>query len=187
MRDGLLGLISHVREAKSLAPNLAVTGIDYQMMFLAKLFRESQHVDALIVLHAGQRLRAKPILGEEVESGAADPIVHQRVRARVSRKTCLQAFLENFIELELECVNMSDAGRAGRHPLGLFAPELQEIEIESAIRDLFRAREPFFRNGEQRKTGRQRQRFLCAGQHHIDAERVHVDLYPRKRGHGVED
>ena len=76
MRDGLLRFVAHIRQAKSLAPNLAVTGIDYQMMLLAKLPREHQHVDAFVVLDAGERFRAKPFLGEKVKSRATHPIVH---------------------------------------------------------------------------------------------------------------
>src|SRR5262250_466595 len=126
------------------------------MMFLPKFFREPQHVDALVVLHACQRLRAKPFLGEKIEAHAAHPMVHQRVRARMPSKTRLQAFFENLVELELQSVYVPDTRRAERHPLGLFLPELEEIEIESTVRNLFGARQPFFRNGEPRKPRWQR-------------------------------
>src|ERR1043166_7490700 len=138
------------------------------MMFRPKFFRKPQHVDALIVLDASERLRAKPFLREEIKSCAADPIMHQRVRARVPSEARLEAFLENLVELELQRVYVPDARRAGRHPLSLLLPELEKIEIESTVRNLFRAREPFFRNGQQRKPRWQRQRFLRAGQHHVD-------------------
>jgi hypothetical protein len=69
------------------------------MMFLPKFPCELEHVDAFIVFHAGERFRTKSFLGKEIEPGAAHPIVHQRVRARVSSETRLEAFLENFVSL----------------------------------------------------------------------------------------
>ena len=103
--------------------------------------------------------------------------MYQRVRARVSRKTRLQAFFENFAQLELQRVHVPDAGRARRHPLCLLFFELQKIEVESTVRNFFGAREPLLRNGEQRKTRRKRQRFLCASEYHVDAEHVHFDFH----------
>ena len=76
---------------------------------------------------------------------------------------------------------MSDAWRAGRHPLGLLLFELEEIEIETAVRHFLGACESLFGNGEERETRRQCERFLRAGEQHVDAERVHVDLDPRER------
>src|SRR4029077_5807782 len=102
------------------------------------------------------------------EPRAAHPIVHQRVRARVSSETRLKAFLEDFVKLGLQRVDVRDAGRAWRCPFSLIFLELQEIEIKSAIRNLFSARECFLRNGEQRKTRRQRECFLRSGEHYVD-------------------
>src|SRR5438876_12453555 len=114
------------------------------MMSLPKFPCELEHVDAFIVFHAGKRFRAKSFLGKEIKPGTANPTVHQRVRARVSSKTRLKAFLENLVKLELQCVDVCDAGRARREPLSLLVFELQEIEIKSAIRNLFSACECFF-------------------------------------------
>src|SRR5437879_13554960 len=105
--------------------------------------------------------------------------MYQRVRARVSSKTCLQTFFENFAELELQRVHVPNAGCARRYPLCLLFFELQKIEVESTVRNLFGAREPLLGNGEQRKTRRTRQRFLCASEHHVDAQRVHLDYHSR--------
>src|SRR6266481_7676971 len=146
------------------------------MMFRSQSSRELQHVDPPGVFHARQRLCAKAFLRKEIKSCTAHPIVHERIRASVTGVTRLQTFLENFVELKLERVNVSDAWGAGRHPLRLLVPELQEIEIESAIRNLLRACKRFFGDGEQRKTRRQRERFLRASKHHINAQCVHVDL-----------
>src|SRR5262245_46497980 len=146
MRNSLLCLIPHVRQAKSLAADLAVTGINHQMMFFPQLFHDLQHVDAFIVFHAGQRLRAEPFLGKKIESRTAHPIVHERIGACVTSVTRFETFLENFIELELERVNVPDARRTRRHPLRLLAPELQKIEIKSAIRNFPGACKRLFRN-----------------------------------------
>src|SRR6059036_395386 len=126
-------------------------------MFLPKFLCELEHVDALIVFHAGERFRTESFLGKEIEPGAAHPVVHQRVRASVSCKTRLKAFLENFFKLKLQSVDVRNAGRALRHPLSLLILELQEIKIKSAIRNLFSASKRFFRNGKQRKARRQGQ------------------------------
>src|SRR5206468_12715667 len=107
--------------------------------------------------------------------------MHHRVRARVSSKTRLETLVENFSKLELQSVDVRDAGRAWRYPFSLIFLELKEIEIKSTVRNLFSARECFFRNGEQRKTRRQSQSFLRAGEHHVDAKRVHFDLHSRER------
>src|SRR6266480_6075177 len=98
-------------------------------MFLPKFLCELQHVDAFIVFHAGERFRTESFLGKEIEPGAAHPIVHHRVRARVSSKTRLKAFLKNFVKLRLQRMNVRDAGRAWRYPVSLIIFELQEIEI----------------------------------------------------------
>src|SRR5947207_12878956 len=119
-------------------------------MFLPKFLCELEHVDAFIVFHAGERFRAESFLSKEIEPGAAYPIVHHCIRAGMSSKTRLKAFLENFVKLGLQRMNVRDAGRAWRYPVSLIIFELQEIEIKSAIRNLFSACECFFRNGEQR-------------------------------------
>src|SRR5439155_16520517 len=137
MRDGFLRFVSHVREPKSLASNFSVAGINHQMMFLPKFLCELEHVDAFIVFHAGERFRTKSFLGKEIEPSAAHPFVHQRVRASVSCKTRLKAFLENFSKLGLQRVDVRDAGRARRYPFSLIFLELQEIEIKSAILNFF--------------------------------------------------
>src|SRR5512133_2572588 len=136
MGNGFVRFVSHVGQAKSLAPDLAVTGINHQMMFFPQPSGEVQNVDASTVFHAGEGLGAEPFLGKKIESSAAHPIVHERIGACVTSVTRLEAFLENFIQLELERVNMSDARRARRHKLRMLALELQEIAIESAIRNL---------------------------------------------------
>src|SRR5437879_13362202 len=94
----------------------------------------------------------------------------------MSIKACVETFLEDFVELRLQRVNVRDTGGALSHPFGLLFFELEEIEIETAIRDFFGAFLCFFGNGEQRKARRKGERFLRAGQHDVDAERVHVDL-----------
>src|SRR4029077_11007786 len=128
MRNSFLSLVPHVRQTKSVPADLAVTGINHQMMFFPQSFREVQNVDAFIVFHAGERLSAKPFLGKKIESSAAHPIVHERTCACVTSVTRLKPFLENFVKLGLERVNVSDARRARRHELSLLAFELQEIE-----------------------------------------------------------
>ena len=75
---------------------------------------------------------------------------------------------------------MRDARRAWRHPLRLLFPEFEEIKIKSAVGNFFSARECPFRDGEQRETWREGQRFLRACEHHVDAKRVHVDLHSGK-------
>src|SRR5262249_57886538 len=101
MRNSLLSLVPHVRETKSLAADLAVPGINHQVMFFPQPPREVQHVDAFIVFHAGERLRAESFLCKKIESRTAHPIVHERIRARVTSVTRFEAFLENFVELAL--------------------------------------------------------------------------------------
>src|SRR5882724_4487408 len=147
------------------------------MMFLAKFSREVQYVDILVVFHASERLRSESFLSEEIEPGAAHPLVHERVRAPVSSKTCFQSFLENFVEFRLQRVYVSNTWRARRHPFSLFFLELEEIEIESAVAISFSTLKSFFRNREQRKPRGKRQRFLRAGEHYVNTERVHVDLH----------
>src|SRR5947208_9962032 len=149
-------------------------------MFLPKFLCELDHVDAFIVFHAGERFRTKSFFGEKIEPGAPHPIVHQRVRPRMSSKTGVEALIENFVKLGLQSVDVRDAGRAWRYPFSLIFLELKEIEIKSTVRNLFSARECFFRNGEQRKTRRQSQSFLRAGEHHVDAKRFHFYLHSRK-------
>ena len=129
-----------------MAADLAVTGVNHQMMFFPQPSREVQNVDAFTVFHAGERLGSETFFGKKIESSAAHPIVHERIGACVTSLTRLEAFPENFIQLELERVNMSDARRARRHKLRLLALELQEIEIKSAIRNFAGSFECFVRN-----------------------------------------
>src|SRR5262245_53244036 len=149
MRHSLFCLVSHIRQPKSLASDLAVTGINHQMMFFPQLPREVQDVDAFIVFHAGKRLRAEPFLGKKVESRTAHPLVYESICARMTSITHLKTFLENFIELGLERMNVPDAWRTRRHELSLLALKLQKIEIKSAIRYFPGVCKPPFRNGEQ--------------------------------------
>src|SRR6266566_6776723 len=149
-------------------------------MSLAKFSCELEHVDAFVVFYAGELFRTESFLGKEIELSAAHPVVHQRVRASVSSKTRLKALVENFSKLRLQRMNVRDAGRAWRYPFSLVFLELKKIEIKSAILNFFSARVCFFRNGKQRKTRRLSQSFLGAGQHHIDAKRVHLDFHGGK-------
>src|SRR6478672_7068736 len=136
MGNGFVRFVPHVRQAKSLTADLAVTGINHQMMFFPQPLRELQDVYAFAVFHAGKRLGAVTFLGKKIESGAAHPIVHERICARMTSVTHLKPFLENFVQLGLERVNVSDARRTRRHELSLLTLELQEIEIKSAIGNL---------------------------------------------------
>src|SRR6476620_9665537 len=146
MGNGFVRFVPHVRQAKSLPADLAVTGINHQMMFFPQSSREVQDVDAFTVFHAGERLGAETFLGKKIESTTAHPIVPERIGACVTSVTRLETFLENFVQLELERVNVSDARRARRHPLRLLAFELQEIEIKSAIWNFVGSFERFLRN-----------------------------------------
>src|SRR6476660_8912248 len=146
MRNSFLSLVPHVRQTKSVPADLSVTGINHQMMFFPQSSREVQNVDAFIVFHARERLSAEPFLGKKIESSAAHPIVHERICACVTSVPRLEAFLENFVQLELKRVNVSDARRSRRHPLRLLAFELEEIEIKSAIRNFAGSFERFLRN-----------------------------------------
>src|SRR4029077_6315498 len=124
MGNGFVRFVSHVRQAKSLAADLAVTGINHQMMFFTQSSREVQNVDTFIIFYAGERLSAEPFLGKKIESRTAHPIVHERVGACVPSVTRFKAFLENFIQLELERVNVPYARRTRRHVLSLLALKL---------------------------------------------------------------
>ena len=98
------------------------------------------------------------------------------IGARMTRETCLEALLKNFVQLRLQGVNVADTRGALSHPFGLLFPELEEVEIVAAVRDVFGARERLVGNREEGKAGRKGERFLRAGEHHVDAECVHVDL-----------
>ena len=135
----------------------------------------------LIVFDAGERLRSETFFGEEIEAGTFYPIVNERIGFGVASETRVQSFLENFIELGFQCEDVADARRGGRHPFGLLLFELKEIEVVAAILLFLGAGECFFGNCEQREAGWKCQRFLGAGEHDVDAERVHVDLH---RGEG---
>src|SRR5260370_10966233 len=100
MRNSFLCLVSHVREAKRLPADLAVTGINHQMMFFPQSSREVQNVDSFIVFHAGERLSAEPFLGKKIVSSSAHPIVLERIRAFVTSVLRLDAFLDNYVHLE---------------------------------------------------------------------------------------
>src|ERR1700675_3499198 len=92
-------------------------------------------------------------------------------------KARLQPFLENFLELRLKREDVPDARCARSHPFGLLFFEFKKVEVVTAIFLFLGASESFLRNGEKRETGRKRERFLRAGEHHVYAERVHVDLH----------
>ena len=100
MRDGFFGFVAHIGEAEGLALDFAVAGIDHEVMLFSKSFRECKNVEFFsIVLHAGERFRPKTFFGEEIKSGSSHPILDERVGARVSIETRIQAFLEDFVEL----------------------------------------------------------------------------------------
>lgn len=99
MRNSFLGLVAHVGEAEGFAFDFAVTAVDDQMVFGAQVAHESCDVNAAAVSDAGEGLRAEAVLGEEVEAGATDPIVDQRVGFDVALVTIRQAFSENIVEL----------------------------------------------------------------------------------------
>src|SRR2546423_739628 len=99
MSDGFFGLVTHVREAEGLAFDFAVARVDDEVMFFAKVAGEFGNVDAATVPDARQGLRSISIFGEEIEAGAADPIVDERVGAGVAFITIRQAFGEDVVEL----------------------------------------------------------------------------------------
>src|ERR1700704_1139885 len=106
--------------------------------------------------------------------------MHQSVSACMTSKARVQPLLEDLLQLRFQRVHVPNAGRARRHPFCLLLLELQKIKVKTAVRDSFCASKYFLRNGEQRKTWRQRQRLLCTREHHVDSKRVHVDLDSRE-------
>src|ERR1051325_563460 len=94
MRNSLLALIPHVRKAKGLTSDLAVTGINDQMMFFTQPSGSLQNINAPVVFHAGKRLSPKPLLGKEIEARSAHPVVYERICACVSSVTRFQTFRE---------------------------------------------------------------------------------------------
>src|SRR5690349_17028112 len=112
MRNGFVRFVAHIGQAKSLPADLPVTGINHQMMFFAQPSRQVENVDSFTIFHAGERLGAESFLGKKIESSAAHPVVHEPICARVTSVTGLEAFIENFVQLELEGVNVPDTWRA---------------------------------------------------------------------------
>ncbi len=56
MRNCFFGFVAHVGEAEGLASDLAVAGVDDEVMFFAKLLRQLENIDAAIVFYARERL-----------------------------------------------------------------------------------------------------------------------------------
>src|SRR5438270_7116341 len=82
---------------------------------------------------------------------------------------------------------MPDAGRARGHEFGLLFFKFEKTEIIAAIFLFFGASERFFGNAKKRKTWRKGERFLCPGEHDVNAERVHRDRECGERRDGVKD
>ena len=87
MRNRFLGFVAHVGEAKGLAFDFAVAGIDDEVVFFAEIPGEFGNVDAAGVFHASQRFRAVTIFGEEIEAAVPDPIVDEGVGPGVAPVT----------------------------------------------------------------------------------------------------
>ena len=98
MRNGFLSFVAHVGKAEGLTSDFAVTRVDDEVVSFTKFPRKCENIDAFVVLHAGERFRSKSFLSEKVEAGAANPIMHERVRARVPIKARVEAFVEDFVE-----------------------------------------------------------------------------------------
>src|SRR4051812_41352186 len=97
----------------------------------------------------------------------------------MTRESRFQAFGEDLVQLRLQSANVTGTGGARRHPISLLFLELAEIEVITTVLLFFGASEALFGDGEQGKSRWKRQRFLRAGKHHVDAERIHLQ---RKRG-----
>src|SRR5450631_3937608 len=87
MRDGVPGFVAHVGEAEGFAFDLAVAAVDDEVVFGAEVAHEFRDIDPAAVSHAGECLRTEAFFGEEIEAGAADPIVDERVRSGVALVT----------------------------------------------------------------------------------------------------
>lgn len=187
MRDRFFRFVAHVGEAEGFALDPAVAAVDDEVVFGAQIAHELGNIDAAAVSHARESLRAVAFFGEEVEAGAANPIVDKRVRSRVALVAVCQAFGENIVELRFERVNVRDA-RGGRgHIVLLVFFEFQEVEVVTAIVLLLRAREPLFGNGKEREAGRQGERLLAAGEKNVDAELIHGNRHSREGRDAVDD
>ena len=55
MRNGFSRFVAHIGEAKRLAAEFAVTGVDDEVMFFAQASRKTDNVDAFVVFDAGER------------------------------------------------------------------------------------------------------------------------------------
>ena len=66
-------------------------------------------------------------------------------------------------------------GVLGSHEFALLFFEFEKIEVITAIFLFLGAGKCFFGNAEKRKAWRKGERFLRAGEHDVDAERVHRD------------
>jgi hypothetical protein len=98
VRNRFFGFVAHVGKAEGLTPDFAVTRVDDEVVSFTKFPCKCENIDAFVVLHAGERFRSKSFLSEKVEAGAANPIVHERVCARVPIKARVEAFVEDFVE-----------------------------------------------------------------------------------------
>src|SRR5436190_3119877 len=56
MGNGFFGLIAHIRKAEGLAFDLAVAGVDDEVVFFAQVFRQLGHVDTKTVPDASEAL-----------------------------------------------------------------------------------------------------------------------------------
>src|SRR5437016_2287899 len=81
MHNRFFRFVAHVGEAEGLAFDLAVAGVDDEMVLFAEIAREFRNVDAAGVSNAGQRLGPVALGGKEIEAGAADPVVDESVRS----------------------------------------------------------------------------------------------------------
>jgi len=187
MRNRFLGFVAHVGEPECLAFDFAVAAVDDEMMFGAQIADEFRDVDAAAVFHAGQRLRAKTFLGEEIEATFAHPIVNEGIGFGVALVTIRQPLSENIVELRLEGVDMPNARGGRSHIAFLVLLEFEEVEVIAAVSLCLRACETFFRDGKEGETRRQRECFLAAGEEEVDPEFIHGNWDGRERRNRIDD
>lgn len=185
--DGLLSFITHIRDAESLALDLAVAAINDAGILGLETTDPGGDIDTLVVLHTGQTDGAIAFGSKEFKAASLDPLGDKRIGLGMTGVAILESLGGDVLKLRLKGIDVGNDRSARGHVALVVFLEFQEIEIVTAALHFGGAFHGLLGNREESHPGRKGKSLLAAGEHHIDTELIHGNRHHGAGGDSVDD
>ena len=129
----MLRFIPHVGNAKGVAFDFPIAGIDDTGITFFEPPVEFGNIDGAIVFHASEGLRSILLGGEKGKTVFFHPLMNLLIELLVAMVTIFQTFFKDLFQLGAKGKNERDIGRAGGHTLFVIFEKFVKVKVVTAI------------------------------------------------------